>query len=222
MVSLMLATVAGQAQTVRVKKTEQRIKGENAVGYSAALEAPANEVTTALQRYLKPFGKPRQQEEILVLAETSINGKAYTKPLYAVVRGSASSSTAWIGVNVKEWGADSASVTSQLESMVKNFGVSFYREKIQAQIDEAQQAADAVEKQQQRTVNELRSIEQRIENNKKEHQQLKRMIQNNRLDSVTLMVKKQQNLRSKDSLIMVSEKVKHALELQKERQRKVN
>lgn len=210
------------AQNVVPTKSEQRIKGEKAIGYSTPIQGTKAEVNASLLKYMRSFGKPKQQEEILVVLETTLNGQAYTKPLYAQTKTDGEFTTAWIGVNLKEWGADSAAVTTQLESLVKRFGVSFYHEKIQVQIDEAQQAVEAVEKQEQRTQTENRNIQQRIENNKKEHAQLKRMIQNNRTDSVNLFLRLEQNKRSTDSLRIVSDKVKRALSFQKERQQKVN
>jgi len=206
-------------QSVVTTKQSQRIKGENAVGYATTLEAPQQEVNTSLQRYLKTFGKPKQQGETWVVPEASINGKVYPHPLYAVVKTSGIKTMAWMGILEN---ADSTNITSQLEALVKTFGVNFYRDKIQAQIDEAQRAVEVVEKQQQRTNTENKNISLRVENNKTEFAQLNKAIKNNRLDSVNLQKRLGQNLHAKDSLVIVLEKVKQAVEFQKERQRKVN
>lgn len=219
---LFFASFMGWAQTVVVVKADQRVKGEKAFGYATNLEATKAEVNASLLKYMKTFGKAKQQDDLLVITETTLNGQPYAKPLYAMVSGTGSAAKAWMGVNLKEWSADSANITTQLEGMVKTFGVNFYRDKIQGQIDEAQQALDAVEKQQQRTNNENKSLLQKIENNRNEHAQLLKALQSNRADSVTLFFKLEENKKSKDSLVMVSEKVRKVLEFQKEKQRKVN
>lgn len=221
-ICLFLTSTLLCAQTVTVTKSEQRVKGENAIGYSTSLEAAKGEVNASLMKYMRTFGKPKQQNDLIAVPETTLNGKTYAKPLYALVSGSGATAKAWIGVSVKDWSTDSANVTTQLEGLLKTFGVNFYRDKIQAQIDEAQQAVEAVDKQQQRNLNENKNLQQKIVNNKNEYEQLKRALQNNRTDSVSLFLKMDENKKSKDSLQMVSEKVKKALEFQKERQRKVN
>ncbi len=210
------------AQTVVVTKADQRIKGDKAFGYASTLEASKTEVNASLLKYMKAFGKAKQQDDLIVVAETTLNGQTYTKPLYAKVSGDGSTAKAWIGVSLKEWSPDSANITTQLEGLTKTFGVNFYRDKIQGQIDEAQQALDAVEKQQQRAGNEHKNLQQKISNNQNEHAQLLKALQSNRTDSVALFLKLGENMKTKDSLVMVSEKVKKALEFQKERQKKVN
>jgi hypothetical protein len=210
------------SQSVLVTKQKERVKGENAFGYATTLDAPREEVNTSLQRYLKTFGKPKLQQEIWVVAETSLNGEIVAKPLYSIAKAAGVKTSVWMGVSLKEWGPDSLKITTSLEGFVKTFGVNFYRDKIQAQIDEAQRAVDAVLKQQQRTATENKNLLQRTENNKNERMQLTRALQNNRQDSVNLKIRFEQNLQSKDSLQLVLEKVKSALEFQKERQRKVN
>jgi hypothetical protein len=221
-ISLFLTSSLLCAQTVRVTKSEQRVKGENAFGYSTSLESAKGEVNASLLKYMRTFGKPKQQDDLIVVPETTLNGQTYAKPLYAAVSGSGAAAKAWIGVSLKDWSTDSANVTTQLEGLVKTFGVNFYRDKIQAQIDEAQQAVEAVDKQQQRNLNEDKNLRQKIDNNKNEYEQLKKALENNRADSVNLFLRLDENMKSKDSLQLVSEKVKKALEFQKERQRKVN
>lgn len=221
-ICLFFASSITWAQTVVVTKTDQRIKGEKGLGYATTLEATKAEVNASLLKYMKTFGKAKQQDDLIVVAETTLNGQTYNKPMYALVSGAGSSAKAWIGVSMKEWSPDSANLTTQLEGLVKLFGVNFYRDKIQGQIEEAQQAFDAVEKQQVRASNENKNLLQKIENNQNEHAQLLKALQNNRADSIALYLKLEENKKSKDSLFLVSEKVKKALEFQKERQRKVN
>jgi hypothetical protein len=207
------------AQTVIATKQSQRIKGENAVGYATFLEAQQQEVNTSLQRYLKTFGKPKQQGEMSFVQLPSVNGIAYTSSLYATAKANETKTVVWMGILEK---ADTTTIASQLEALVKAFGINFYRDKIQVQIDEAQRAVQAVEKQQQRTATENKNIGMRIENNKKEFLQLNKAIKSNRQDSVDLNLKLQKNFYDKDSLALVLDKVKKALEFQKDRQKNVN
>jgi hypothetical protein len=222
LIPFLLISVLSFGQTVVVKKEKQKIKNDNIYSFATTLDASTTEVNSALLKFLKGYGKPKQQEEAIVLAECIVSGQAYTKPLYGSTRQAGAVTQAWIGVNLKEWAADSAMIVSRLEAMVKEFGVNFYRDKIQVQIDEAQRAVDIVNRQQQRTLNEQQNIQQKIESNKKEYQQLLRDIQKNRADSAALVIRMNQNKAGTDSLRVVSDKVKQALVFQKERQGKVN
>jgi hypothetical protein len=222
LIPFLLVCVMSFGQTVVVKQEKQKIKNDNIYSFSTTLDANAEDVNSALLKFLKNYGKPKQQEDAIVLAECIINGQAFTKALYGGTRQANAATHAWIGVNLKDWATDSAMVVTRLEAMVKEFGVNFYRDKIQVQIDEAQRAVDIVSRQQQRTLNEQQSIQQKIENNKKEYQQLLKAIQKNRSDSVALVLRLDKNKASTDSLRVVSDKVKQALVFQKERQGKVN
>jgi hypothetical protein len=222
LVPFLLVFVVSFGQTVVVKKEKQKIKNDNIYCFTTTLDGNAEDVNNALVKFLKGYGKPKQQEEAIVLAECIVNGQAYSRPLYGGSRQAGVGGQAWIGVNLKEWATDSTMIVNRLEAMVKEFGVNFYRDKIQVQIDEAQRAVDIVNRQQQRTLNEQQSIQQKIENNKKDYQQLLKDIQKNRADSAALVVRMSVNKAGTDSLRTVSEKVRQALMFQKERQGKVN
>jgi hypothetical protein len=222
LLAFLLISVLSFGQTVIVKKEKQKIKNDNIYSFATTLDASTEDVNGALLKFLKNYGKPKQQDEAIVLAECIVNGQAFSKALYGNTRQGGAVTHAWIGVNLNEWAADSAMVVGRLEAMVKEFGVNFYRDKIQLQIDEAQRAVDIVNRQQQRTLNEQQSIQQKIENNKKEYQQLLKAIQKNRSDSVALVLRLDKNKASTDSLRIVSDKVKQAVVFQKERQGKVN
>ncbi|MFN7705662.1 MAG: hypothetical protein ACK5OS_13650, partial [Chryseotalea sp.] len=63
---------------------------------------------------------------------------------------------------------------------------------------------------------------QKVVNNTNEFVQLTKALQSNRADSVLLQQKLVFNKKAQDSLVLVLDKVKKAVEFQKEKQRKVN
>ncbi|MFN7490414.1 MAG: hypothetical protein ACK5QK_11850, partial [Chryseotalea sp.] len=198
-------------------------KGEPAFGYVTSLDAPKDEVQNSLQRYLKTFGRVKTQDDVLVVNEPTINGQLYKTPLVGYAKGGTAQATAWIGLQATSKNKDSVERAAKpLEFLVKTFGVNFYRYKIQAQIDEAQRAVEAVEKQQQRTLSEQKTLNQKVVNNTNEFVQLTKALQSNRADSVLLQQKLVFNKKAQDSLVLVLDKVKKAVEFQKEKQRKVN
>ena len=101
-------------------------------------------------------------------------------------------------------------------------GVTFHRDKIQKQIDESIRAAQAVEKQQQRLVNQNRSLNSKLESNKREKVQLEKSLQDNATELITLTNQLAKNKKDQDSVTLATDQIKKMVELHKERQRKVN
>jgi len=106
--------------------------------------------------------------------------------------------------------------------MVYQFGIKFYRDQAQKQIDETQQALDAVEKQQQRALNQSRDLTIKLSNNEQEKIRLEKSLENNKLENAALKIRIENNKKTQDSLVNVNTQVKKVLETHQEKQRKIN
>jgi hypothetical protein len=220
--TMLFFALSAFAQTVKVKKDDARIKGENLSGYAVDLDGKPEEVTNALTKYFKGLGKTRQGEGFSILTESTINGTSYKSPVYGVVKENGSTTTAWIGVKKEEWGDGANNINKEIEKLIYEFGVKFYRDKIQLQIDESMRAFQAVEKQQQRLVTQQRDLNMRLEDNKREKIQLEQSIENNKLQHQVLLLKIENNKKAQDSMVVVNEQVKKVVEANREKQKKVN
>jgi hypothetical protein len=209
-------------QSVKVEKGTSRIKGDQAEGYSVDLEGTPDEVTTALNKYLKSFAKLKMGVSPMTTAEVVINGVSYKNPLYATVKDKGQGTVAWIGLRESEWADNTDKVKKELERITYDFGVKYYRDKIQVQIDESARALQAVERQQQRLVNESKNLNLKLENNAKEKIQLEKSLEANKLENLTLLTKIDQNKQSQDSVAVAAEQIRKVVEMHKERQNKVN
>lgn len=221
-IAISFVTLSTFAQTVKVKKDEARVKGENLSGYAVALEGKAEDVTSSLTKYLKSLGKTRQGDGFITLAESTINGTAYKSPVYAVIKENGSAATAWVGIKKEEWGGNADNIDKEIEKLVYEFGVKYCRDKIQVQIDESVRAYQAVEKQQQKLVNQQRDLTMRLEDNKREKLQLEQSLENNKLQYELLLLKIENNKKAQDSMVVVNEQVKKVVEANKEKQKNVN
>lgn len=220
---LLFSTLSMYAQTVKVKKENSNVKGEVAEGYAVEMDGTPSEVNTSFVKFLKIYGKPKQSEGIITMAEPVINSRTYTTPVFALVKDNGKTSTAWIGIKTSAWPADdAATLNKELQKMLYDFGVKFYRDKIQVQIDETNRAYQAVEKQKQRLVNENKTLLTKIEDNKREKLQLEKALANNKLENELLLKKIEKNKLDQDSVATAGEQIKKVTELHKERQRKVN
>src|SRR6478736_1309966 len=144
------------AQTVTVKKQPDRVRGENTYGYGTELEGKKEDISLAWGKFLKEVGKGKSLNDVIIINEPALGATVYPKGiLYATSSGNQEKGKVWIGLKESEWTVnDIDMVYSELEKLVYRFGVKFYRDQILLQIDEAQRASDAVDKQKQRLLSQ--------------------------------------------------------------------
>ena len=220
----MLPSYFISAQTVKVKKESQKVRNESAVGFQTDLEGKPEDVAPAWNRFLKDSGKGKSSGELLVITEPTVAGTSYpTGVLYARTGGSGEKSIVWLGLLESEWSEEEIeTVSKELEQLVYRFGVKYYKDKIQLQIDESMNAAQAVERQSQRNLNEGKSLGNRLTNNEQQKVQLEKSLEENKLENLVLKQKIVNNQKAQDSLAQVAIQIKKVVEMHKERQAKVN
>jgi hypothetical protein len=218
-IAMTIASISCVAQSVKVTKARVLIKGVNTEGYEVILDG--KEINTAFVKYLKTFSKVKQGYDYHTLSEVKLNGKTYTQNIYALSKENGNNVEAWIGIKEDEWSSDAETINKQLEKTLYDFGIQYYRDKIQLQINESNQALQAVEKQQQRLVNQNRDLNMKLEDNKREKIQLEKAIENNSIEFATLLKRIDQNKKDQDSVMIANQQIKKVIEMQKEKQSKV-
>lgn len=217
---LLFLPVFTHGQTVHVKKESARVHGENILGYQVALAASGEDVQKALEKYLKTLGKTKLADDIFATAEPLIGGKKYANALYATTRELGTTTAAWIGMDYKA--GEERYLDRDLEKLAYDFGVTFYRDKIQLQVDESLRALQTVEKQQARLVNQNKDLNNKIESNKREKIQLEKSLSDNKMELEDLIKRFQANIKAQDSIAVATEQIRKVVEMHKERQEKVN
>ena len=212
------------AQTVTVTKQNETAKGETIEAFAITLEGRKETIKTAWIKFLKETGKLKLFGEPMTVTEPAINGTQFSKGiLYAGNNESDKSSTVWFGINPAEWeDKDVTFANRELQKMLNQFGVKFYRDQVQIQIDETQQALDAVAKQQQRVLNQNKDLSIKLSNNEQEKVQLDKSLETNTLENAALKIKLENNKKAQDSLVNSTTQIKKVMELHKEKQRKIN
>lgn len=211
-------------QKVSVSKKNEKVKGESAEGFGSTLQGKEDDIAAAWDRYIKELGKVRAGSDYQYVERPAMGGTVYTSGIvYARSGGSPESGTVWLGINATEWEVnDIKIVESTLEKLVYQFGIKFYRDKIQAQIDEAQEALNIVARQQQRLVNENKSLNTKLINNEQQKIQLEKSLEENGLEHLVLLQKIVNNNHAQDSVNATTIPIKKAVEMHQERLRKVN
>jgi hypothetical protein len=214
-----------QAQTVAVQKQTEKIRTEQAEGFSTELQGKKDAVNSAWVKFLKEIGKSKVMGgEYQAINDPVVGATVYSGAiLYSTIKGDDQKTKVWLGLIGTEWKAnDIEIVNKELEQLVYRFGVKFYRDQIQLQIDEAEQAVNAVEKQAQRLTNENKGLKNKLENNAQQKVQLEKSLKENELEKLVLQQKIVNNQKSQDSVALATDQIKKVAEMHRERQRKVN
>jgi hypothetical protein len=211
------------AQRVQVTGGSRSVKDEKIEGYEASLVGATNEISNALNKYLKAIGKPKQSGQTITVSEPTLHGIQYGNPIAAIVKDDGLSTLVWLGMSPnglsKEQQGD---VKKELEKTLYDFGVQFYRTKIQVQVDESTRAVQAVDKQQQKLINEGKALSVKLEDRKREKLQLEKSLESNKAEQDMLLKKIEQNKHQQDSIAIAAQQVKKVMDMHKEKQRKIN
>ncbi len=218
-------SISAYCQTVTVLKEKEKVKGESIEVYALTLDGKKDEISSAWNKFLKEIGKLKQSTDPMTVSEPVISGTTYSSNVFYAdfKKNNEASSTVWAGINPAEWNeAEIGRVNRELDKLVYQFGVTFYRNKVQVQIDETQEALDAVEKQKSRTLNQNKDLTLKLSNNDQEKIQLEKSLENNKLENAALKIKLENNLKAQDSLTNVGVQIKKVMESHKDKQRKIN
>ncbi len=222
---MILMGIYCEAQTITIRKQNEKVKGENSEGYSSVVEGKLSEVNSSWTKFLKEVGKVKLfSSDPVVVTEPNFNGTVFPKGvIYAKIFEEGDQSRVWLGLLPKEWDErDGDMANKETEKLVYQFSVRYNREKVQKLIDETQQADNAVEKQNQRLINQNKEMTSQLTNNEKEKIHLQKSIENNKLEYEALLIKLEKNKKAQDSLVNVSLQIKKVKEAHEERLRKIN
>lgn len=224
LLTALVVPVVAHAQKISVAKDQERVKGSNIDGYATDLTGTIEEVSASYTKYLKTFGKIKSSGSQMKLSEAEISFTKYSAPLYATTQSKGEKITVWLGLNPAEWPTpeQAEQAMKDLEKVVYDFGVKFYRDKIQTDIDESTRAQQTAEKQTTRLQNENKNLNSRLEFNQKEKLRLEKALTENKQEYENLLTGIAKNKKDQDSVAVATDQIKKMVEAHKERQRKVN
>lgn len=221
---LFLGSVAN-SQTVTVKNQSEKIKGESTEGFAVNLDGKRPDVNSSFNKFLKELGKIKfLSSDPVVVTEPIFNGTVYPKgAIYALTSEGGNVVTVWLGIKPSEWETKDVSfINKQLEKLLYQYGIQFYRNKMQDQINESQQAADAVEKQALRFQGQGKDLVTKLANNEVEKIKIDKSLEANKLENIALKIKIENNKKAQDSVANAAVQIKKVKEAQVEKLRKIN
>jgi hypothetical protein len=220
---LILIPAISFAQKVTVNK-DTEASGNSVDGYSIELTGTVEEVMASYTKYLKTFGKVKSSGNTQQVLEATVNSNACSAPLYAKTLSKGEKTSVALGLKASEWSTPALAeqVAKDLEKVLYDFGVKFYRDKVQVDIDESVRAQQAAEKQPLRLQNESKNLVSRLDFNTREKIRLEKLLAENKLEYESLVSSIAKNKKDQDSVLVATDQIKKMVEIHKERQRKVN
>jgi hypothetical protein len=209
---------------LKVVKKESVINTVLTIGRAIDINGKTEDVDESLGKFLKEYGKTRSTSEYFWVVSPLLGGIAYDGTvLYANTEGDDKKTQVWIGIDTAGWrGFDLNKVMNSLEKVAYQFGVKFYRDQVQKEIDQSQRAFDATEKQRTRLANQNKDLNLRVANNDQERIHLEKSLANNKLEKAALLQKLVNNKKSQDSVMNAGLQIKKVIEAQTEKQKKIN
>lgn len=221
---LLLIPLLSISQKVTVSRDQRTVKGNSAIGFTTELTGSSESITQALNRFLKDYGKTRTSSGVITLSGPVLGGTTYEKNnAYAVVKGDAVNSSVWMGLVEAEWPNHETDVlVDRFKDLVYQFGVKYYRDQIQSEINETQQALDAIDRKLQRLIAQNKDLNGKLLDNEEEKVRLEKATEENKNNHVIILQKIDANKLSQDSVANAGAQIRKVLDTQKERQQKVN
>jgi len=212
------------AQQVSVSADSRTVKGGACDGFLTTLEGSNEAVGQAFLRYLRQYGKVKASDGEITVTNPMLGGNVYEKHImYAMVKGDDKSATAWMGLNKSEWPENDTEVLlARIKDLTYQFGIKYYRDLVQVEIDETQQAVDAIERKVARLIQQNKDLNSKLLNNEQDKVRLEKSLEQNATDHATLLLKIEANKKSQDSVAAAGVQVRKVLEARREKQSKIN
>jgi hypothetical protein len=212
------------AQQVSVSADARTVKGGACEGFVTSLDGSNASVSQAFIRYLRQYGKVKTSDGEITVTNPMLGGNVYEKHImYAVVKGDEKSATAWMGLNKSEWPENDTEVLlARIKDLTYQFGIKYYRDLVQVEIDETQQAVDAIERKVARLIQQNKDLNSKLLNNEQDKVRLEKALEQNATDHATLLLKIEANKKSQDSVAAAGVQVRKVLEARREKQSKIN
>ena len=223
-VIMVLTAWSGWAQKVTTDKESRKIRGVEAEGHVTELAAPAESVSDAFSRYLRAIGKPRSSSGTTTVTSPTLGGTTWEKmTIYGESKGDLNKTKVWIGLVPAEWeGRDTEPMLAQIKDLVYQFGIKYYRDQIQIQIDETQGAMDATDRKLLKLSSQGTDLAGKLTANEQEKVRLEKALELNAASHILLVQKIEANKKAQDSLTNAAAQIRKVLDGQKDRQQKVN
>jgi hypothetical protein len=225
LLSLVLLSAELSAQIVTVKKASEKVKGESMDGFATDLKGSRSDANNTLTKILKEHGKIKfLSADPIIVTNPILNGALYDKGiLYGLIKEENSTVTIWIGKKISDWTEGQLEpVDKEIEKLVYQVGIQFYRDLVQKDVDQTQQAIDAVVKQISRANGLGKDLVKRLENNDQEKIKLTKLMESNKLEDAVLKVKIEHNKKAQDSLAIALTHIQEMKKVHEEKMRKIN
>ncbi|MDH5475679.1 MAG: hypothetical protein OEX22_08325 [Cyclobacteriaceae bacterium] len=206
-----------QAQKVNVTEKKNRVGDELYIGYSSKIAGDEDAIESQWYKALRGLGRLREEGNHLVVKEADLEviGEKLV-PVFSKLTPSDTLTEIWITGNKTLISGDSLDlVNTKLQLFLYNFSLTFYKNKAQEKIDEADRAVAFTAKKLNKLKADSVELAKDLRDNIREIERLKELIEKNELEEKVIAQKIIDNKLYYDSTFVDLERLKKVVEKKK-------
>lgn len=211
---LILLFLSSSLYAQEIRESKRSMLGATYEGYILIVPEPLDLVDKSYQRYLKEFGRTERLKNVTKLKDfRKIENEEPIPPLAGMVSDEGQRTNVFLGYLPEE--ADPQGVESlkkEMRRMLEVFAFRVAKEQIEANIAEAEKAANIASKQVQRVIQEETDTRKKLDNNAQEKIKLETALENNAKEKIQLEEKQVKLGADKEEAYQNLEKIKAVLE----------
>ncbi|MDH5367526.1 MAG: hypothetical protein OEW67_11095 [Cyclobacteriaceae bacterium] len=218
LVITLISSFSVKAQRVDISEKKDRIGEEYYLGYVSKIIGNEDDIEGQWYKALRKMGKLREEGNYLTVKEADLEviGEKLV-PVYSKLISADSYTEIWITGNRTLLSGDSlVLVNKKLQIFLYNFSLTFYKDKAQEKVDEAERAANFTQKKYKKLQADGIELGKDLEDNKEEIERLLQLIEKNKLETKVISQKIIDNKANQDSTLIDLERLKTVVEKKKE------
>lgn len=225
-----LACFHSYGQSLDAEKQKKRLPGGTYDGFFIELNGELEVIRNAWTGNLKELGKFRRKRRHYVVKEAVLQQFNNITLLTEIKMNRDSLVSVWLGYDAGAWSRDESNWSDDkiaaLDNAVKvyllAFGQDHYRNRLQHEITETEQAANYISRKHQRLLQERKSLEIKLEELELEKNRLEEAINKITLEYKSTQQRIENNKQDADKALEDLEKINKVLESHKEKLKDLN
>lgn len=214
----LISTFSVKAQQVDVSEKKSRIGEENYLGYVSKIIGDEDDIEGQWYKALRRLGRLREEGNHLTVKEADLEviGEK-SVPIFSKLTPTDSLTEIWVTGNKTLLSGDSLElVNKKLQIFLYDFSLTFYKNKAQEKVDEADRAVAFTQKKHKKLQASGVELGKDLQDNKEEIERLIQLIEKNKLEVKVISQKIIDNKANQDSTLTDLQRLKTVVEKKKE------
>ena len=212
----LLLVYGSNAQRVKIEQDKNRIGEDKIMGLKSTLIGDEDDIEGQWYKALRQLGRLREEGNYLTVREAELEGWG-EKTIQVYSKITAQDSTIEVWVSVKEDLAEDsiAMAREKLNTFLYDFSLTYYQEKAQEKVEEAERAVAFTEKKYEKLIDEEVELKKDSVSNVNEIERLQQLLEKEYLEEKVILQKLIDNRKNQEQTLEDAERLKAIVEKKK-------